>query len=58
MEINTMTKKTTPAERKAFIEKQRAKPHGYGAKAVFPRDMSFIDREGNIVRPTRDNPYP
>ncbi|MDP1729321.1 MAG: hypothetical protein Q8L27_03915, partial [archaeon] len=48
-----MTKKTTPTERKAYIEEQRAKPHAYGARASFPRDMSFIDREGNIVHPTK-----
>jgi len=50
-----MAKKTTAAERKAFIEEQRAKPQGYGARAVFPRDMSFIDREGNIVRPNKED---
>lgn len=53
-----MTKKTTPQERKKFIEEQRAQPQGYGARAVYPRDRSFIDSSGNIVRPTRDNPYP
>lgn len=40
-------RKTTPEERNVFIEEQRARG------ATYPRDMSFIDREGNIVHPLR-----
>jgi len=50
-----MKKKMTAAERKAFIKEQRAKPQGYGARAVFPRDMSFINREGIVVHPNKED---
>ncbi len=50
-----MAKKTTAAERKAFIEEQRAHPRGYGANRVLPHDMSFIDKQGNIVRPNKED---
>jgi hypothetical protein len=55
-----MAKKTTPEERRAYIEQQRADREKYGQgpnKRIFG-DMSFIDRAGNIVRPTRENPFP
>jgi hypothetical protein len=41
--------KTTPEERKEYIRRMR-----YG-KVGFPVSMSFIDRKGNIVRPSRED---
>jgi len=51
---------STPAERKAYIEQQRkdSEKYGVGPTKRVLGDMSFIDKSGNIVRPTRDNPYP
>jgi len=51
-----MTKKTTPEERRKFIEEQRAAGDShYSPNRRLPVDMSFIDREGNIVRPSKDS---
>ena len=52
-------RKTTPEERRRYIEQQRAdKKYIGGRHNVHSMDTSFIDRQGNIVRPTRDNPFP
>lgn len=48
-----MAKKTTSAERKAFIEERRARLQASGGKESYPRDMSFIDRLENIIRPNK-----
>ncbi len=50
-----MPKKTTPAERKAFIESMRVSERDYGSSRRLPVDMSFIDRKGNIVRPNKED---
>lgn len=43
-------RRTTPQERKEFIEEQRKRdPRAY------PRDMSFINRKGNIVHPNKED---
>lgn len=49
-------RKTTPAERKKFIEKQGVqRSYGSGHRVSLPRDMSSIDRKGNIVRPNKED---
>jgi hypothetical protein len=55
-----MAKRTTAKERREYIQQQRADSVQYGSgQTKRPLgDMSFIDRDGNIVRPTRDNPFP
>ena len=55
-----MPKKTTPDERSKYIQEQReaSASHGHGPTRRVLGDMSFIDKARNIVRPTRDNPYP
>jgi len=51
---------STARERKYYIEQQRrdSAKYGVGPTKRVLGDMSFIDREGNIIRPTRDNPFP
>ncbi|MBI3623580.1 hypothetical protein HY212_05900 [Candidatus Pacearchaeota archaeon] len=51
-----MTKKTTAEERREYIERQRADnaKYGHGTSGRILVDTSFIDREGNIVRPNKE----
>jgi len=50
--------KTTPEERRQYIEEQRAADEAHiGPGRRLPVDMSFIDRSGNVVRPDRDSHY-
>ncbi len=48
-----MAKKTTPKERREYIQQQRKALASSPLHGRVFGDMSFIDREGNIVRPNK-----
>jgi hypothetical protein len=53
------TPKSTPAERSAFIREQRIRDaEGFDPTKGRFRDMSFMSKYGDVVKPSRVNPYP